>query len=233
MEKVETYEIGQHRVAIATHKDVGPPTPYTLLLAESIPNLAGLTVVDIGTGSGILAIIASLQGAARVYVIDTNAAAIAAAMDNAARNGVQDRFVHLLIGSSIIPLPFGGTVDVVISNPAQLPLPKPEKANSPYYAGIDGRSMIEEVIRETPRLSRSGRLLMIHNSVTDFPKSLALMKSVGLEQRVLGERSLKLRPLFDRDWLDQLGGTSRGLYTVRDGTAYETIYAVEARLSTP
>ena len=33
--------------------------------------------------------------------------------------------------------------------------------------------------------------------------------------------------------LDQLGGTSHGLNTVRDGRAYETIYAVEARLQKP
>jgi hypothetical protein len=109
-------------------------------------------------------------------------------------------------------------------------LPKPE-ANNPNYAGSDGREVIEKLIRETPeRLSPSGRLLAILNSVSDFPKSLALMKSVGLEPRVLAKSSIELRPLFDLNWLDQLGGTSHGLYTVRDGRAYENIYAVEARL---
>jgi release factor glutamine methyltransferase len=200
-----------------------------MLLAESIPDLAGLTVVDIGTGSGFLAIVACFRGAARVYVLDTNEAAIATAMENAERNGVRDRFVHLPIGDTIIPLPPGEKVDVVISNPAQVPLPRPENANSAYYAGQDGRAMIEDVIRQTPsRLSPSGRLLMVHNSVTDFPKSMTLFKSVGLMPRVLAERSLELRSLFDRDWLDQIGGPARGLYTVRDGRAYETIYVVEA-----
>jgi hypothetical protein len=56
------------------------------------------------------------------------------------------------------------------------------------------------------------------------------MKSVGLEPHTIAERSLELRPLFDRNWLDQVGGTLRGLYTIRDGKAYETIFAVEARL---
>jgi hypothetical protein len=55
------------------------------------------------------------------------------------------------------------------------------------------------------------------------------MRSVGLEPQVLAERTLERRPLFDRAWLDQLGGVSRGLYSVTDGRAYETIYAVEAR----
>jgi hypothetical protein len=70
---------------------------------------------------------------------------------------------------------------------------------------------------------------MVQNSVTDFPKSLRLMEAVGLKPRVIGEQSLVLRPLFDRDWLDKLGGVSRGLYLIRDGVAYETIYAVEAQ----
>src|SRR5262249_53307441 len=151
----------------------------------SIPNLAGLTVIDVGTGSGILGIVASLQGAARVYILDADPAAIDAAMDNAERNGVRERFLPLPIGDAIIPLPSGETVDVVISNPPQLPLPKPAASN-PNYAGSDGRDIIEKLVRETPgRLSVLGRLLVVLNSVSDFPKSLALMKSVGLEPRVL------------------------------------------------
>ena len=71
---------------------------------------------------------------------------------------------------------------------------------------------------------------MVQNSVTDFPKSIAMMQAVGLKPRVVKEQSLELRPLFDRAWLDELGGTTRGLYTVSDGLAHETIYAVEARL---
>jgi hypothetical protein len=92
--------------------------------------------------------------------------------------------------------------------------------------------MIEDVITAGPaRLSPGGRLFMVLNSVTDFPKSLALMEAVGLRPRVLAERTLELRPLFDREWLDELGGVGLGLYTVRDGRAFETIYAVEARLA--
>jgi methylase of polypeptide subunit release factors len=231
MTDTQTYEVGHHRVTLAARQTVGPPTPYTLLLAESIPDLADKTVVDIGTGSGFIAIIACLQGAARVYILDTNPAAIEAALDNARRNGVAERLVPLPIGGSIIPLPPGERVDVVLSNPAQLPLPRAAEALSPYYAGSDGRHMIEEVIRATPtRLSPGGRLLMLHNSAADFPKSLDLMRSAGLTPRILGERTLELRPLFDRDWLDSLGGVARGLYSLRDGRAYETIYAIEARL---
>lgn len=223
--------IGSHSVTLADRATVGPPTPYTFLLAENIGPLPGAQVVEIGTGSGVLAIVAALQGAARVRIVDTNPAAIEAALANAALNHVPDRIEPLAVGASIIPLPDGETVDVVISNPAQLPLPEAAEAHNPYYAGPDGRGMIEAVIAAAPaRLAPGGRLLMVLNSVTDFPASLAAMRRAGLEPRVLEERSLVLRPLFDRAWLDHLGGVERGLYVVRDGTAYETICAVEARL---
>jgi methylase of polypeptide subunit release factors len=156
---------------------------------------------------------------------------VEAALHNAELNGVRDRFVHLPIGQSIIPLPPGETVDAIISNPAQLPLPKAAEAYHPYYSGPDGRQMINEVTTATPgRLSPGGRLFMVQNSVTDFQKSMAMMQAVGLKPRMMEERALELRPLFDRDWLDELGGVSRGLYTFRDGHADETIYAVEAQL---
>jgi methylase of polypeptide subunit release factors len=231
MPDAQVYHIGRHRVAIASRDGVVPPTPYSLLLAEHIPEMPGHTVVDVGTGSGILGIVARLQGAARVYVLDTNPNAISLATENAKRNAVHDGFVPLRTDLSILSLPVGEMADMVICNPAQLPLPEPDRADSPFHAGPDGRQMIEGVIRETPGwLSRSGRLLMTHNSLTDLPESLRLMESLGLEPRVLAQRSLEFRSFIDRDWLDELGGTARGLYEVRDGKAYETLYVVEARL---
>ena len=226
---MDTYEIGRHQVAIDSRGKVLPATPYSLFLAEHIPNLVGETVVDLGTGSGILAIIAKLQGAKCVYVLDLNPEAIDIAMENAKRNRVLNGFVPLPTGSTMLPLPEGIMVDHLICNPAQLPMRQPERVDDPFYAGDDGRQMIEGLIREAPAwLSPTGRLLMTHNSLTDLPASMLLMNSVGLEPRVLAERSIEFRPFIDREWLDELGGTKRGLYTTRDGTAYETLYVVEA-----
>lgn len=231
MKNTQIYAIGRHRVSIACPEGIGPPTPYSLFLAEHIPPLPGQTVVDLGTGSGFLAIVMRLQGAARVYLLDTNAAAIAVALENAAHNGVADGLVALPTGAAMLPLPGAETVDMVLSNPAQLPLPEPDRADSPFYAGSDGRSMIEGLIRAAPaRLKRTGCLLMTHNSLADLPATLRLMTECGLRSRVVAERTFEFRPFIDRDWLDKLGGTARGLYTVRDGKAYETLYIVEAQL---
>ena len=118
----------------------------------------------------------------------------------------------------------------MISNPAQMPLPQAAEGHHPYYAGPDGRGMIDAVIvAAAERLKPGGRLLMVQNSITDFPKTLAMMRSAGFEPQVLAESSLELRPIFDRDWIDQLGGAERGLYSIREGRAYETIYTIDAR----
>jgi methylase of polypeptide subunit release factors len=230
MDGSQAYTIGRHRLVVECRDGVGPATPYSLLLAESIPEILGQSVVDVGTGSGILAIIARLQGASRVYVLDTNPAAIRLAMENAERNGVAHGMVHLPLGPTIIPLPAGESADLIICNPAQLPLPERDRADSPFYSGRDGREMIEALIRDAPgHLSASGRLLMTHNSLTDLPASLRLIEAVGLRSHVLTERSLEFRPFINRDWLGQLGGVARGLYTIRDGRPYETVYVIEAR----
>ena len=64
----------------------------------------------------------------------------------------------------------------------------------------------------------------------DLPASLALMNTLGFSTRIVAEQSLELRAIFNRPWLDELGGTTRGLYRVHDGRAYETLYVIEARL---
>jgi release factor glutamine methyltransferase len=206
VDEVHNYTIGEHRIELTLREGVGPASPYSLLLAENIPDLTGQTAVDLGTGSGLLAIVARLSGAKRIYLLDTYDKAIALALENGERNGVANGLVVLPVGDSMLPLPEGERVDIVLSNPAQLPLPEPDRANSPFYAGPDGRSMLDALIRETPdRLTPSGRLPMTHNSMANLPKSLRLFKAVGLEPKIVAERSIAFRPFINRAWLDTLG----------------------------
>ena len=229
MYQTEIHVIGGHRIVLNFRDDVGPASAYSLLLAENIPDLTGKTAVDLGTGSGILAIVASLQGATTVYLLDTYDKAISLALENGKRNGVEDRLIRLPIGTTMLPLPVGKKVDVILSNPAQLPLPQQDGENSPFYAGPDGRSMIDALIVEAPmKLNPSGHLLLMHNSLANLNKTLTMLRSVGLQPRILAERSIPFRPFIDRAWLDKLGGEAKELYSVRDGLAYETLYVVDA-----
>jgi SAM-dependent methyltransferase len=206
MTAAAVHRIGRHEVELVCPEGVGPATPYSPLLASCIPDLSGATVVDLGTGLGIQGIVALLQGAARVYVVDIDPRAEAAAVENTGRNGVADRFTVLPPGDGILPLPQGARVDMVICNPAQLPVPETDAAHAAFDAGRDGRRMIEAVIKAAPgKLVVGGHLLMTHNSMTDLPTSLGLMRSVGLEPRILSELTLEFRPFINRAWLDELG----------------------------
>lgn len=65
----------------------------TQLLLAALPGHVerGIRVLDVGTGSGILAIGACLLGAAHVTAIDVDPLAVTATLENAAANGVSDR----------------------------------------------------------------------------------------------------------------------------------------------
>lgn len=68
-------------------------------------------VLDVGCGSGVLAIAAALHGVPDVMAIDIHPAAIEATRANAARNGVDH------VAASITPLPeVDGAFDVVLAN---------------------------------------------------------------------------------------------------------------------
>lgn len=66
--------------------------PTTTLCLEALEDVVrpGHVVVDVGTGSGILAIAAARLGAASVIAVDTEREAVEAAADNASRNCVAE-----------------------------------------------------------------------------------------------------------------------------------------------
>jgi ribosomal protein L11 methyltransferase len=79
----------------------------------------GERVLDLGCGSGILAIAAAKLGAAAVVAVDIEDVAIEATRDNAARNGVEDRIVAArgsLGAEWPLPEPPDRSFDLVLAN---------------------------------------------------------------------------------------------------------------------
>lgn len=86
------------------------PTTAMCIAALQDHSLDGLTVWDVGTGSGILAITAAKFGAKAVQAVDIDPVAAAACRDNAARNGAD---ISCRQGSLA---DLEGTADVIIAN---------------------------------------------------------------------------------------------------------------------
>ncbi len=113
---------------------------------------AAPTVVDVGTGSGAVALaIKQERPDVSVFATDLSAAAIALAGENAGRLGLD---VCFLPGDLVEPLPgeLLGRVDVVVSNP-------------PYVSGEDVSSLPAEV-RADPELALLGGTT-VHRRLAD------------------------------------------------------------------
>ena len=72
--------------------------PTTRLCLEQVEQRtkAGMRVIDVGTGSGILALAAAKLGAASVYGIDNSSVAVESAAANAAMNNLGDKITVVL-----------------------------------------------------------------------------------------------------------------------------------------
>jgi ribosomal protein L11 methyltransferase len=81
-------------------------------MAERKPRLGGAQVLDVGCGSGILALTALALGAAAARAVDVDPEAIAVTRENAIRNAVSER---LLADTTPIER-VAGTYDVVLAN---------------------------------------------------------------------------------------------------------------------
>jgi len=74
--------------------------PTTRLCLEQVEQYTrpGMRVLDVGTGSGILALAAAKLGAEHVYAIDNSSVAVESATENAALNG-QSEHIEVVLGT--------------------------------------------------------------------------------------------------------------------------------------
>jgi release factor glutamine methyltransferase len=125
---------GFRRLELAVDRRVLVPRPETELLVEVALELAPARVLDVGTGSGAIALaVADELPGTEVLATDTSPAALEVARVNAARLGLGDR-VRFVPGT----LPATEVFDLVL-------------ANLPYVAERDWPSLAPEVTQWEPR----------------------------------------------------------------------------------
>ncbi len=154
--------------------DVLVPRPETelavdLTLAALPPAGATGRIIDVGTGSGCIAVaVAATRPDVAVIAVDRSRPALAVARRNARRHGVADR-VALLAGDLLSGLGPRLPIDVVVSNPPYVPDGSLDVATdvarheppTALYAGRDGLDVVRRLIVDAVRVVRpGGRLIM-------------------------------------------------------------------------
>jgi putative methylase len=111
------------RPALEQYPTPAPLAARLLFFAAGHGEIEGEAVLDLGSGTGVLACGAALLGAASVTGVETDSAAIAVAEKNAERLGVTVEWIRGDVGD--LPEPVRGRVyDTVVMNPpfgAQVP----------------------------------------------------------------------------------------------------------------
>jgi release factor glutamine methyltransferase len=149
-------------------RDVLIPRPETEHLIETALRSAARclvrSIVDIGTGSGAIAITLALEMKTRVFATDISPAALRIARENARRLEAPVDFIAADLAAALPSNLF----DLVVSNPPYVPstdsLPREVREHEPeiaLYGGADGLDVYRRLIPDAARvLKPGGRLVM-------------------------------------------------------------------------
>jgi release factor glutamine methyltransferase len=186
----ELSEAGERRMSylgldLVVPAGVFAPTPMSDLLGRAVIDevRAEDRVLDMGTGSGVNAILAARAGA-DVVGVDLNLTAVEAARTNAERNGVVAEFAVSDVFSKV-----DGDFDlVVIDPPFRWFAPRDMTEAAMADEGYAGVRRFFAGIRE--RLRPSGRVLLFFGTSGDQDHVLGLAAGAGLAVETVATREL-------------------------------------------
>lgn len=147
-----------------------------------------LSIADVGTGSGILAVCAAKYlPAARVVAVDTSGAALAVAETNAREHGVADR-VTFIESDLFESVPADLRFDAVVSNPPYVAqgelasLARDVREHEPraaLVAGPRGTEVIERLIPQAAEWLEPGGVLIMEISPMIENRVIELLRADG------------------------------------------------------
>jgi release factor glutamine methyltransferase len=158
-------------------------------------DLSGLRVVDVGTGSGILALAAARAGAAHVTAVDVNPNAALTAAENAWANGHGDRLMAVCSNllSALAPV---ALFDVIIASPPSFPGEPRDIADRAWHAGPNYRDVVPLFDQARERLAPGGRLYLLVSSDSDLDLFGTLIMRARFRARLVAERSIFIESLI-------------------------------------
>ncbi|OBG01723.1 methylase [Mycolicibacter sinensis] len=207
------------RTDLVTPLGVYAPQQDSHLLIETIES-SGLArasrVLDLCTGSGVVAIAAAEMGADSVTAFDICPRAVRCSRDNARASGVDVEIRHGPWTGALGCDPF----DLVVSNPPYVPSPRHGSAipaaGGPEWSwngGVDGRIILDPLCRSAGTLLRSGgSFLLVQSALADAGRSLKVLRDGGLDADIVASRWIPFGPVLSAraGWLERTGRMPRG-----------------------
>ena len=165
------------------------PAEDTFLLAENLKAKEKEVVLDMGTGCGILAVLAT-EKAEKVVATDINPYAIKCAEKNAKTNRVEDK-IEFRLGDLFQPIRPDETFGLILFNAPYLPS-EPYKERSwierAWAGGPGGREVIDRFITDALEfLKADGKILLVQSSLSDIDKTMERFDEMGLKARIVAE----------------------------------------------
>jgi len=189
------------RVYFANHvfdvwENVYEPAEDSFLFAENLKVQEAEAVLDMGTGCGILGILAA-EMARTVVAVDLNPYAVRCARENAKLNNVQNKIYHVQ-GDLFTPLSESFKFDTILFNAPYLPADEDETASwigRAWAGGATGRQVIDRFIAEAPNhLKQPGRALLMQSTLANVDETLRRFADYGMNAKVAAECDL---PFFE------------------------------------
>lgn len=175
------------------------PSDDTFLIAEHLDVGKNENVLDMGTGCGILGVLAA-EKAGNVVAVDINPEAVECAKFNAKLNYVSDK-VETLCSNLFNKFEYDIVFDLIIFNPPYLPVDfnihLGKIKEQAWYGGVDGRKIIDKFLNSVDQyILKNGRILMIQSSLSNPEKSLRRFRKMGFETDIIAEKQLFFEKLF-------------------------------------
>ena len=169
---------------------------HTLFMALMGMEARELTIADVGTGSGAIAVNLAIHlPAARIYAVDISEPALDVAAYNIRGHSVHDR-VRLGHGDLLEPLP--EPVDLIVANlpyipTERIPTLQPEVRQEPQLAldgGPDGLDLVRRLLVQAPAKLNSPGIILLELDPEQFPAAEALALQQFPDAEITAEQDL-------------------------------------------